>query len=828
MTKLVEDAIALACKAIAPTWPLNEFIAVNPYWGFGDRHIEDAAAQLSVLSGTTMLMNHEYYKGLWNQGLFNNEHIALAVDAAVKTGRLASANAPQVMQNLMADLDGSPISSVRPAMLCTSILDKTPHPERAMTWSETIVHQVSQHCAAFFDEHQAVWGFDEHEGLYATWRHQTSIDRALPVALNHRDFYREVKALPQLATSLIAQATDHLKIHPTNLPSFFIALLMDVNGWASWCAYQRWQAALKGGSDDCIIDLLATRLAWECLLHDNELSIQEKHDWQAVWSEPEVVAQASSKASDRQQNDWLLLNALEIAYQRSLCQQISTAAKPSEATDTAAVQAVFCIDVRSEPFRRAFEACSSKVQTIGFAGFFGLPIDYSPAGTQLVRPQLPGLLSAAHRITDLTDEPSLAQVLSARRKQNLAQRESFSRFKSSASSAFSFVESCGLAFAGKLMTDSLGIAPSQSAAAWEGTGLTSVEHQQLRPRFAHFDVQHVEMAAGILRAMGLTTNFARLVLLAGHGSHTTNNPHAAGLDCGACGGQTGEVNARVLANLLNDKSVRQGLAARQIVVPNSTWFIAGLHNTTTDYVGLFDTDLAPTTHTSDLQQLGDWLIGAAQRARAQRADSLGLSHLREQPRELKVAISYRARDWAQVRPEWGLVNNAAFIVAPRSRTKAIDLKGRSFLHDYAWQTDTEFKVLELIITAPMVVTNWINLQYYASTVDQKRYGSGNKVLHNVVGGSIGVFEGNGGDLRIGLPWQSLHDGRNLQHTPQRLSVFIEAPQAAIESIVERHSLVKNLVANQWLHLVQMESGLADSIRFSKYEGGLWNKIEAIK
>ncbi len=63
------------------------------------------------------------------------------------------------------------------------------------------------------------------------------------------------------------------------------------------------------------------------------------------------------------------------------------------------------------------------------------------------------------------------------------------------------------------------------------------------------------------------------------------------------------------------------------------------------------------------------------------------------------------------------------------------------------------------MTAPMVVTNWINLQYHASTVDNRRYGSGNKVLHNVVGGRLGVFEGNGGDLRIGLPLQSLHDGQ---------------------------------------------------------------------
>ncbi len=113
----------------------------------------------------------------------------------------------------------------------------------------------------------------------------------------------------------------------------------------------------------------------------------------------------------------------------------------------------------------------------------------------------------------------------------------------------------------------------------------------------------------------------------------------------------------------------------------------------------------------------------------------------------------------------------------------MNLAGRSFLHDYDYRLNPTLGVLTLIMTAPMVVTNWINLQYHASTVDNRRYGSGNKVLHNVVGGHLGVFEGNGGDLRIGLPMQSLHDGHTLRHTPLRLSVFIEAPQAAIDSVM---------------------------------------------
>ena len=201
------------------------------------------------------------------------------------------------------------------------------------------------------------------------------------------------------------------------------------------------------------------------------------------------------------------------------------------------------------------------------------------------------------------------------------------------------------------------------------------------------------------------------------------------------------------------------------------------------------------------------------RARAERASSLGLGALTDQHDQLMQAILERANDWSQVRPEWGLAGNAAFIVAPRRRTRHMDLGGRSFLHDYDWRLDTDLSVLTLIMTAPMVVTNWINMQYYASTVDNRRYGSGNKVLHNVVGGRIGVFEGNGGDLRIGLAIQSLHDGQTLRHPPVRLSVFIEAPRAGIDSIIGAHAVVNDLVSNGWLHLLRIEpsTGLVERL-----------------
>ncbi len=134
----------------------------------------------------------------------------------------------------------------------------------------------------------------------------------------------------------------------------------------------------------------------------------------------------------------------------------------------------------------------------------------------------------------------------------------------------------------------------------------------------------------------------------------------------------------------------------------------------------------------------------------------------------------------------------------------------------------DFSVLELIMTAPVVVASWISLQYYGSTVTPEIFGSGNKLLHNVTGG-IGVIEGNGGVLRAGLPWQSVHDGERYVHDPLRLSVCIEAPREAMTDILKRHDGVRALFDNRWLHLFALDKAGRMAWR---YAGDLqWTAIE---
>ncbi|WP_198372926.1 putative inorganic carbon transporter subunit DabA, partial [Roseomonas rosulenta] len=175
-------------------------------------------------------------------------------------------------------------------------------------------------------------------------------------------------------------------------------------------------------------------------------------------------------------------------------------------------------------------------------------------------------------------------------------------------------------------------------------------------------------------------------------------------------------------------------------------------------------------------------------------------------------------DWAETRPEWGLAGCRAFIAAPRGATAGRDLGGRAFLHDYDWRADAGFRVLELILTAPVVVASWISLQYYGSVVAPEAFGGGNKLLHNVTGG-IGVVEGNGGTLRAGLPWQSVHDGERLAHEPLRLTVLVAAPRDAIDEILRKHPPVRALFAQGWLHLLALDEE-ARAWRFGRDGGWL--------
>lgn len=785
------DAIDSACARVAPAWPLDRLIAVNPYQGFAELPIEVAAGQLAALAGSPLTAPREWLREATGQGVFSDVHLH-RVHTADPTGPTVAA--------MRKALD-EPAEAPTRYRLVTDLVDEVRGTARQMAWVDFVVQHITEACGALRGAGQASWGPAADQGLYSLWRELSAADGGVRMLMGLRGFKAFVRELPEDPRALIALAMAELRVAPEQRGDYSTALLLSVSGWAAAFAHDRFEARLGGGDDDGIVELLAVRLAWELAL----LRLSGAADLEARWDRArDEWTGLAERAQRAQRVDWALQRAVERAYHEELS---SALAGPREAHGAPPrAQVAFCIDVRSEVLRRHLEALRPDTETIGFAGFFGLPVEYvAPSGAR--RPQLPGPLAPSLEVHDVGGT-------GAERERRAALLTAWRRFTKTASSAFTMVESTGLGFVAALIRS--GFTPGPGTIDPLRRDLADPERDpefdpppSARPRLAiqgEPDAEQtlVDLAEGVLRGMGLTSRFAPLVAFVGHGARVTNNPQAAGLACGACGGQSGEVGARALAALLEDPVVRKGLVGRGIRIPEGTHFIAGLHETVTDEVTLFDRDLTPSSHQRRVRQLQDQLLGAGALARRERAPRLGLEEVADDYDALRSAMRRRAADWSEVRPEWGLARNAAFVVAPRERTRGRNLGGRSFLHDYRWQDDEGFGVLEQILTAPMVVTSWINLQYHASAVDPVRFGSGDKVLHNVLGATVGVLEGAGGDLRVGLSRQSVHDGRSLVHDPLRLTVCVEAPEEAIDGILAAHDHVRDLAIGGWIHLVRID------------------------
>ncbi|MCB1277011.1 DUF2309 domain-containing protein, partial [Prosthecobacter sp.] len=767
------------------------------------------------VSHESMLMSCDY---------FEQQHACGRITSADLSEAIAQAKANTSPAQLVSWLNNPQLPESEFVFCLADIVEAGEHGP----WNRVIAEQISKWCAAYFDEAQSAWRMPWKKlPLFAAWKQAASIDLA-PELTGLPGFRSLVASLPDAAAEVIPVLLESLQITENAAEDYMHRLLMTLPGWSSYVQYRVRDKSMHGTHDESLLDLLAVRLVFESAL----LKIHDSRSLREFWSGNQCADPVAPSESTR--NLLLWHSALEIGFQRELCGKLIANATSSQTSKNSRplLQAVFCIDVRSEVMRRSLESVTSEVETLGFAGFFGMPIEHVPFGQRKGVSQVPVLFTPKYRVREHLPDATPSQEKSKLRTMQLGRRlnHSWNAFKTSAVSCFSFVEAAGPGFAWKLVKDGFQIGTQGEAHSCSSCAEPNLHHHKkhshdiiddTHPESGIPPEDQVQLALGALKNMGLTSRFAPLVMICGHGSNTTNNPYAAGLDCGACGGHAGDSNARVAAAILNQPAVRAGLVEHGIHIPDDTHFIAALHDTTTDEITLFDTRYVPTSHKRDFKQVRQWIAEATLIARSHRAPTLGLGHLTGA--QLGAGIQQKSADWSEVRPEWGLAGNAAFIAAPRDRTKGLNLGGRVFLHNYNHDADTTKSTLELIMTAPMVVANWINMQYYASTVNNRLWGSGNKVTHNVVG-TFGIQQGNGGDLQAGLPLQSVHDGEKWMHEPVRLSVFIEANHADIDAVIAKHESVRQLVDNGWVHLFAIEDEGQTILRH--LPGGGWESVTA--
>ena len=794
--------VTLAARVVPTHYPLETFIAVNPLAGLEGMPFEQAVRRAGDLFGMPGTIGLEGFRRFHREGRITHADLD-----QVLLRRYPSLGAEPELQ-----MGGRPMSALE--LMRADLVHGcgAPEPKRRFTTrsegeapavAQTVDAQTAKWCAAYFGG--AAWPMPGRaRGFFAAWRDLAPSDRTLSRAAR-----RALRGTAERAEDAVLDALTMLAVTDDNRVAYLQAHLTRMPGWAAHVHFQ------TSGID--VLDYLAMRLTYEAVLLDPQPAAGElpgaeqaaaipsarhraAHLAEVLGLIPASEAEITSAAGvltalPVTSREVLWQNAFEAHYRDSLLSELSDRVPlPAAHPHT---QVVTCIDTRSEGLRRHLEAPGG-YETLGFAGFFAVAIRFT--GVLGGRPAdlCPVLISPNHDIVERpapqADKAVARQVSGAT---GLAGAESaFHSAKEAFAAPFTLAEAAGW------------VAAPLSAAKTLIPASTSKVRQRIRDVIApaaptvidleamsqHDQVLFAQVA---LTTMGLVRGFGRLVVLCSHGSTTENNPYQASLDCGACGGQAGAPNARTAVAILNRAEVRAELRSLGIDIPEETLFIAAQHDTAVDRVALLDLHLVPADYRVDVERLQRDLKRAGSELAAERCETLPGVTRELSPARAARHVATRSSDWAQVYPEWGLAGNAAFIVAPRSVTRGIDLQRRTFLHSYEADVDTDASALETILTAPLVVAQWINCQYYFSTVAPQVFGAGTKTIHNVVG-TAGVIAGHNGDLQLGLPWQSVSDGQRLLHEPQRLLAVVQAPLERIDMIVDRNPILQQLFGNDWV------------------------------
>ncbi|HSL02809.1 MAG TPA: putative inorganic carbon transporter subunit DabA [Nitrospiraceae bacterium] len=495
-------------------------------------------------------------------------------------------------------------------------------------------------------------------------------------------------------------------------------------------------------------------------------------------------------------------------------------------------QMVFCIDEREESIRRHVESRDPAYETFGTAGFFGVVMNYTGLRDHGSTPLCPVVVTPSIRVLEESreDQGALWSRSSRREKWLVLVERLFSLLKHNLVTSYILIDLTaaimGVVLLGKVLLprrfDRIverlhhwfvpPVLTTLTIDALNAPGESRPHTQQL----GFMLNEQIGTVEGQLRIIGLTKNFARLVVFVGHGSTSQNNPHESAHDCGACGGKHGGPNARTLASMANKPEVRFALRERGVDIPGDTYFIGAQHNTASDRFTYFETERIPTTHQVEFERLVRDVDDARALNAQERCRLLPLAPKGASPAHSLRHMERRSVDFSQVHPEWGHATNASVVVGRRALTQGHFMDRRTFLQSYDPDQDTDGTILERIMTAVGPVVAGIGLEYYFSRVDNLRYGSGTKVPHNVTG-LVGVMDGAQSDLRTGLPFQMVW-----VHEPMRLTIVVEGRPAIVSSIVQKHRNLQKLFDNMWLHLIVLDIHAG---RFTRYlPDGKWSTI----
>jgi uncharacterized protein YbcC (UPF0753/DUF2309 family) len=215
-------------------------------------------------------------------------------------------------------------------------------------------------------------------------------------------------------------------------------------------------------------------------------------------------------------------------------------------------------------------------------------------------------------------------------------------------------------------------------------------------------------------------------------------------------------------------------------------------------VEFFDTELLPETHHEDFNQVKKTIDVARQQNALERCRRFPVAANKRTSRSALRHVQERSEHIGEPRPEYGHCTNAVAIVGRREVTRGLFLDRRAFLITYDATLDPTNQGLARVLGAVIPVCGGISLEYYFSTVDNERYGSGTKLPHNI-SGLVGVMNGYQGDLRTGLPVQTVEI-----HEPVRILFVIESTPERVLAAIRSNPELSQFLFNQWIRMATMD------------------------
>lgn len=782
----VAVCVRLASRVVPATWGLDHVVAVNPLHGFEDLPFEEATDRATDLYGA-------------RTHLPIDRLVARALDGRIGPGHLLAAIAEHGLDPGTADVDDAEVIE-RWIERTRRVQDRDPGSSGTSS-TELRRHGVHE-VAGVVDVLVAHWlggnvDVDRLDGSgsgpsFAAWWRRAPHDPDLR-SWTSGAVTRIVAAIPEDPSEAVARLLAARGVNRVDAVGYLEAQLARLPGWAAVIA-RRSDGTLRHE----LVELAALRLAVEHVLLEGVTDAPWAREHPAGAAEGGTVdgVRRATDEIDAHEDAAVWQSAAELALADRLLTSVGTLSAVVTGSDRPAAQVVCCIDVRSEPLRRHLEAVGP-YETFGFAGFFGLPIRVHGVDDDTAVASCPVIVDPRGTVVE-----SVVRGRVPTPERADAVHRGFHAAGHGHGGGFVLADAAGW------LLGLRSVATALTPGGWQRLR-AATSGRPARRRRTEFRIEpdgsggglvpedRIRFVHGALTAMGLTSRFAPIVVLCAHGSINRNNPFRSSLDCGACGANPGAPNARVLATLANDPDVRLGLAGLGIDVPDDTWFVAAEHETTDEAVRLLDPESVPAHVAPAVRRVFEDLATAADRSRAEREERLPAP-----PRS--SGRSKRSDDPAQVTPDWGLVRCSSIVIGPRSITAGVDLDRRTFLHSYDPEADTDGTVLEAIMTGPVVVAHWISSQYYFSTVDPERFGAGSKPLHNVIG-RVGVTEGVGVDLRVGLPLESVWFDGEPVHDPLRLLVVVDAPRDRVDAVVARNPVLQRLFDHGWARLAARDT-----------------------